>query len=348
MRDFSSNMGAGAVERSTREVAIGNVESSDDRIAGAEEAFRMLKRSVLAAGLAVGFVLMHPSARAHALQDCQTGCAVIDVGDANVPVTGGAGSVTVSFTQATPAVAPPGQGPDDIAAIAFSIGLTGDGSGNPLVFACDGGQLQAGAVEVSGAIDDDFAVVVENESCNARERCLCPEGDQERDDFVNIVVYGPKNIPEGGPVTIPRLPNSGGLVTLNLRAGAGVEENDVFPLHVYCEQDNGTPAKPEFAANLSIGDQAAIDQTADRGPNDISKIKCNSGEVTITGGAAPCVGDCDGNGTVAINELIRGVNIALGNANVSTCSAMDANGNGIVAINELIQGVNNALNGCPS
>lgn len=350
MGDFSSNMGAGAVERSTREVSIGNLESSDVRIAGAEEAFRMLKRSVLAAGLAVGLVLMHPSARAHALQGCVLpACAQITVAGGSepvsVPISGGSGSVTVSFQQAPP-VAPVGQGPDDIAAIAFSIGLTGDGSGNPLVFACDGGQLQAGAVAVNSAIDDDFAVVVENESCNARERCLCPEGDQERDDFVNIVVYGPKNIPEGGPVTIPRLPN-GGLVTLNLRAGAGVSEDDEFDLHVYCEQDNGTPAKPEFAANLSIGDQAAIDQTADRGA-DRSKIVCNSGRVKITGGATPCVGDCDGNGTVAINELIRGVNIALGNADVSTCLAMDANGNGTVAINELIQGVNNALNGCPS
>jgi hypothetical protein len=306
----------------------------------------MLKRSVLAAGLAAGFVLMHPSARAHALQDCETDCAVITVGDGTVPVSGGSGMITVNFRQA-PTVAPAGQGPDDIAAIAFSIGLPGDGAGNPLVFACEGGQLAAGAVEVSGAIDADFAVVVENESCNARERCLCPEGEQSRDDFVNIVVYGPKNIPEGGPVEIPRLPNDGALVTLNLRAGEGVQEDDMIDLHVYCEQDEGTPAKPQFAANLSIGDQAAIDQTADRDA-DRSRIQCVSGKVTIGPVLATCVGDCDGNGTVAINELIRGVNIALGMADVSTCTAMDANGNGIVAINELIQGVNNALNGCPS
>jgi hypothetical protein len=49
---------------------------------------------------------------------------------------------------------------------------------------------------------------------------------------------------------------------------------------------------------------------------------------------------------VAINELITGVNIALGSANVSTCSSFDVNGDGSVAINELISGVNGALNGC--
>ncbi len=61
-----------------------------------------------------------------------------------------------------------------------------------------------------------------------------------------------------------------------------------------------------------------------------------------------CVGDCDGDGTVAINELITGVNIALGSAQLSVCPAFDANGDGMVGINELITAVNNALEGCPA
>jgi hypothetical protein len=63
---------------------------------------------------------------------------------------------------------------------------------------------------------------------------------------------------------------------------------------------------------------------------------------------AQCVGDCDGDGVVSINELIRGVNINLGNQDLSACSAMDGNGDGTVAINELIQAVNNNLDGCPA
>ncbi len=59
-----------------------------------------------------------------------------------------------------------------------------------------------------------------------------------------------------------------------------------------------------------------------------------------------CVGDCSGDEEVAINELITCVNIALGNADVSTCPACDANDDGEVAINELIMAVNNALEGC--
>jgi cysteine-rich repeat protein len=62
--------------------------------------------------------------------------------------------------------------------------------------------------------------------------------------------------------------------------------------------------------------------------------------------AAQCAGDCNGDGTVAINELITGVNIALGSAPVASCPSFDTNGDGMVAINELIAAVNNALAGC--
>ncbi len=62
---------------------------------------------------------------------------------------------------------------------------------------------------------------------------------------------------------------------------------------------------------------------------------------------AACVGDCDGDGMVAVNELIRGVNIALGNTGIDQCPVFDTDGDGMVGINELVAGVNAALNGCP-
>lgn len=68
---------------------------------------------------------------------------------------------------------------------------------------------------------------------------------------------------------------------------------------------------------------------------------------TATPAGASCAGDCDNNGSVTISELVRGVNIALGNTAVEQCPAMDRNGNGAVAINELVGAVGNALNGCP-
>jgi hypothetical protein len=68
---------------------------------------------------------------------------------------------------------------------------------------------------------------------------------------------------------------------------------------------------------------------------------------TDTPSAISCVGDCDGDGEVAINELILGVSIALGNQPLDACPAFDPSGNGRVEINELINAVGNALNGCP-
>jgi hypothetical protein len=60
-----------------------------------------------------------------------------------------------------------------------------------------------------------------------------------------------------------------------------------------------------------------------------------------------CVGDCGEDGEVTVNELITGVNIALGVAPLSACPVFDANGDGEVTVNEILQAVNNALNGCP-
>ena len=60
-----------------------------------------------------------------------------------------------------------------------------------------------------------------------------------------------------------------------------------------------------------------------------------------------CAGDCDGDGAVAIAELITGVNLALDGAAPAACPAFDRNADGAVDISELIAAVANALSGCP-
>jgi ELWxxDGT repeat protein len=60
----------------------------------------------------------------------------------------------------------------------------------------------------------------------------------------------------------------------------------------------------------------------------------------------PCLGDCDGDGTVTVDELLRGVNLALGSSPLSACPAFDLDGGGTVTIDELTAGVGSALNGC--
>ncbi|MDX2170917.1 MAG: imelysin family protein [Deltaproteobacteria bacterium] len=61
--------------------------------------------------------------------------------------------------------------------------------------------------------------------------------------------------------------------------------------------------------------------------------------------AQMCVGDCDANGAVSIDEVISGVNLALG-SDAASCAALDTDVNGDIAINELIGAVSAALDGC--
>jgi uncharacterized repeat protein (TIGR03806 family) len=61
-----------------------------------------------------------------------------------------------------------------------------------------------------------------------------------------------------------------------------------------------------------------------------------------------CAGDCDGDGSVAIGELILGVNVALGRAEVTGCASLDRDGDGRVTVGDLVVAVRYALGGCPA
>jgi hypothetical protein len=65
--------------------------------------------------------------------------------------------------------------------------------------------------------------------------------------------------------------------------------------------------------------------------------------------AAPltCGGDCSGDGLVTIDDLLRGVGIALGTTAFDLCPSFDANGDQQVTIDELMRAVVAALSGCP-
>lgn len=286
---------------------------------------------------------------ASALQPCESNCATLQA-------TSGSGRpgssvpISISFAQG-PNDGQTGTGNDETAAVAFTLGMPGTGADPaPLTLPCvnsgDGSpnKLAPGAVEVGAAIADDFRVVIENAECVNRDHCLCPgAAPQRRDDFVNVVVYGPRDLPDQGPVDIPVLPSEAVLVTLNLRVANGTAAQ-VLPLHLFAETDNGTPTKPQFAAFTSIGDESGVDQSADRDA-DRSQIAFSDGQVTI--GEAQCVGDCDSSGSVSISKLVIGVNIALGTAELGSCPSFDENASDSVEVDELITGVNNALNGCP-
>jgi hypothetical protein len=79
----------------------------------------------------------------------------------------------------------------------------------------------------------------------------------------------------------------------------------------------------------------------------VTPTQTATGTPTPTPTQAPCAGDCDGNNRVTIDELLTMVNIALGNADVSTCRAGDPSADNQITVDEIILAVNHALNGCP-
>jgi outer membrane protein assembly factor BamB len=62
--------------------------------------------------------------------------------------------------------------------------------------------------------------------------------------------------------------------------------------------------------------------------------------------SAACVGDCDGDARVSVDELIRAVSISLASATIDACDAVDNNRDGLVGVNELVRAVGKSLGGC--
>jgi hypothetical protein len=67
---------------------------------------------------------------------------------------------------------------------------------------------------------------------------------------------------------------------------------------------------------------------------------------TPTATLPPCVGDCSSDGSVTVDELIKGVQIALGEQPLDACPRFDTNADGNVTVDELVLAVGGALNGC--
>lgn len=63
--------------------------------------------------------------------------------------------------------------------------------------------------------------------------------------------------------------------------------------------------------------------------------------------AISCPGDCEGSGTVTVDEVLLLVNIALGALQSGTCPAGDVDGSGSITVDEILQAVGAALLGCP-
>lgn len=128
--------------------------------------------------------------------------------------------------------------------------------------------------------------------------------------------------------------------------GSGALNHALYPL-----------AQQQYAEN---GPSVFFDVTT--GNNDFNHVRgyaAGVGYDLVTGLGTPdvaqlvralapvgCAGDCNTDGTVTINELIAGVNIAQNTLPLAACAAMDTNYDGQITIDEIIAATNRALGEC--
>jgi hypothetical protein len=123
---------------------------------------------------------------------------------------------------------------------------------------------------------------------------------------------------------------------------------DIVVADVETPTPTATPLPPTPTATASATATATQVPPTDTPPPTHTPTTPSGGTPTATrtGGAAACAGDCNADGTVAVNELITGVNIVLGSQPLTSCSALDPDHTGTIGISALIAAVNRALAGC--
>ncbi|MGH7789821.1 MAG: choice-of-anchor Q domain-containing protein [Candidatus Binatia bacterium] len=139
-------------------------------------------------------------------------------------------------------------------------------------------------------------------------------------------------------------------------SGTGWDSSCVISAATGCDSSCGCASTPTSTAAVGASPtptaSSSPTRTASSSPTP-TRLVTPTPPATSGPSASPtrtpvaCVGDCNGNGAVAVNEIIVAVNIALGIAAVDACPRFDTDGDRRVAINEVLQGVVNALSGCP-
>jgi 6-phosphogluconolactonase (cycloisomerase 2 family) len=120
-------------------------------------------------------------------------------------------------------------------------------------------------------------------------------------------------------------------------------------LNVFTRRADGTVAFVETEANGSAGVEGinGASGVAVSPDGRTVYVTGRSDNAVVVFFATPaCVGDCSGDGTVTVDELLIGVSIALGETALSRCPDFDGDGDGCVTIGDILAAINAALSRC--
>jgi spore coat protein CotH len=105
--------------------------------------------------------------------------------------------------------------------------------------------------------------------------------------------------------------------------------------------------QPTFLGVLADGQLVLDSEKASAVPGEVIAGHFEAKVGQFAPGPGSCIGDCNADDSVTVDELITGVNIALGSGEVTACTSMDRNEDYTISVDELLSGVNSALEGCP-
>jgi hypothetical protein len=111
------------------------------------------------------------------------------------------------------------------------------------------------------------------------------------------------------------------------------------PLYVYDARD-GTRLREILMPNEVTAGPSIVDGTVYAAYG----VGAPGGVIAFT--LPSCLGDCNNDGVVEVQELVRGVGIGMEQVPFPTCPRFDGDHDGIVAVYELVGGTGNSLSGC--
>jgi hypothetical protein len=317
---------------------------------------RMAKRHCCVLTGLLGLLAICSAARAAGIESCPIdgNCAEVAVEGPSRPAQpGDTVLVRVVFQQGADDQQPGGI--DDIAALTATVGLPGLALADCSPPGGDG--LNPSFVVLPGDAGR-YRVVVQNLTCAKRASCLCPTGDEPRDEYVNLLIVGTP-----GAAAVQSLPNGELLgVALRVPPDAGSQ----VPLHIFSALDGSTPARPPGGAALSIADGTATDRTVDAASERMN-VRVADGELAIaTAPATPVATNTAGaTATATLTEpptptatetatatRTPAPPTASATATATTTAAVscigDCDHSGEITVAEVITGVSIALGSLPS